>query len=186
MSAESGRPGLLERILHPEGRPRVVGVYPSVEACLQAIRQANAAGFTKLVAHSPIPSREIEEAMQKRPGVIRYFTLVGGIIGGAGGFTLATLASFLWNQNTGGKPIVSVPPFLIITFECTILLAGISTLLGFLLSSRLPQPRLSPAYRERFGEDSFGVGVVCAEAEAGKAEQALRQAGAEEVFRVEG
>jgi hypothetical protein len=185
MSQEPGRQGRLDRIFHPEGHPRVVGVFTSLEACLQAIRRAKAAGFERLVVHSPIPSREIEEAMPKGPGVIRHFTLIGGILGGAGGFTLATLVSFLWNHNTGGKPIVSVPPFLIITFECAILLAGISTLLGFLLSARLPQPALSQAYRDRFGEDRFGVGVVCAEAEAGKAEQVLRQAGAEEVFRVE-
>jgi hypothetical protein len=184
----SGSPGRLrqlwDRALHPGGEPAVVGSYASLEQCLQAVRGLRQAGLDRLQVYSPVPAHELEEALEPGPGVIRYFTLLGGILGGGGGFLLASWTSLQGGLITGGKPMISVPPFLVITFECAILVAGLFTLLGFLLSSRLPQPFLSPSYRERFGEDRFGVGVICGEFELRQAEETLKQAGAEEVFRV--
>ncbi len=51
------------------------------------------------------------------------------------------LTSLSWPLIVGGKPIVSLPPFLIIAFALTILFGALSTFLGFLLLSRLPSLR---------------------------------------------
>ncbi|MGZ8432659.1 MAG: quinol:electron acceptor oxidoreductase subunit ActD, partial [Candidatus Deferrimicrobiaceae bacterium] len=48
------------------------------------------------------------------------------------------LTTLSWPLIVGGKPIVSVPPFLIIAFALTILFGALSTFAGFLLLSRLP------------------------------------------------
>lgn len=175
--------GLIDRVLHPDGNPRSVGVYSTHEKCLDAINYLKNKGFSRLVIYSPIPSHEIEEALGKGAAVIKWFTLAGGISGGAGGFLLAALTSLEWGIHTGGKPIISVPPFLIITFECTILFGALATLLGFLHASRIPQPKLSKVYMEEFGEDRFGVGIVCGDSEVEEAEMALRDSGADEVRR---
>lgn len=181
--------GRLDKVLHPDGHPRVVGVYDSLDGCVEAIGRIRTAGFENLVIHSPVPSHEIEEAMNKGMSIIRYFTLFGAIAGGIGGFLLSSYASMRWNLAgfneliTGGKPVISIPAFLIITFECTILLGGIGTLVGFFYASRIPQPTMSDVYLESFGVDRFGVGIVCDENQLEKAEAALKTNGASEVYR---
>ncbi|HEY4717136.1 MAG TPA: quinol:electron acceptor oxidoreductase subunit ActD, partial [bacterium] len=43
-----------------------------------------------------------------------------------------------WKINVGGKPVVSIPAFVIIAFELTILFGALATFFGFLLFSKLP------------------------------------------------
>jgi hypothetical protein len=69
----------------------------------------------------------------------------------------------------------------VIAFELTILLGGLCTLLGLLVTARLPSLKLAPQYDTRFSVDRFGVQVTCDAAERGTIEDLLRRAGAEEV-----
>ena len=86
---------------------------------------------------------------------------------------------------TGGRPIISFPPFLIITYEMTILFGVLVTLLGFHVVSGLPAWQDHP-YDARSGVDRFGVIVPCAgEPERVEAARLIREAGAEEVRDVE-
>jgi len=172
---------LIDWVFNPEGHPRVMGVFPNEEVCIKAILKLRTEGYKRLIVHSPAPSHHLEAAIGKGPSIVRYFTLVGGILGAAGGFSLASWTSVQWDLVVSGKPIISVPPYLIITFECTILLGAIFTLVGFLHSSRLPRPDLGKLYQGAFGDDKFGIGIVCDENEIKEAEKALVAAGAEEV-----
>ena len=83
---------------------------------------------------------------------------------------------------TGGKPVVSIPPFVVIAFEMMILFGGLCTLIGLVVLGRLPSFRTSPRYDPRFTDDRFGVAVHCDRAErAASVRDLLRGAGAEEV-----
>ncbi len=90
---------------------------------------------------TPFGVPEVEEILPGKRSKVRYFALVGAASGTASGFALTILTSLSWPLIVGGKPIVSIPPFIIIAFALTILFGALATFAGFLLLSRLPSLR---------------------------------------------
>jgi hypothetical protein len=168
----------------PAGPASVLGVFAHVDTTVRAIKELRARGFGAVAAYTPLPLEEVEEALTGHGlprSPVRLFTLVGALIGTASGFALTIWSSLKWNLVVGGKPIVSIPPYVIIAFELTILLGGLCTLLGLFVTARLPGLRGSPRYDPRFTADRFGVEVACPPDQLQTVEEILRRAGAEEV-----
>ncbi|HEU5190525.1 MAG TPA: DUF3341 domain-containing protein [Methylomirabilota bacterium] len=163
----------------------VLGIFAHVDTTLQAIRELRAKGFADLTVYTPVPVEEIEEEIEHvRPlSKVRLFTVVGGVTGTATGFFLTIWSSLKWGLVTGGKDPVSIPPFVIIGFELTILFGGLATLLAVFLLGRLPKIRQSATYDPRFTLDRFGVAVACPPDRAQAVSALLSAAGAEEVRR---
>ncbi|OGR20076.1 MAG: hypothetical protein A3K53_10325 [Deltaproteobacteria bacterium RIFOXYB2_FULL_66_7] len=90
---------------------------------------------------TPFGVPEVEEILPRGRSNVRFFALVGAASGTVTGFAFTILTSLSWPLIVGGKPIVSLPPFLIIAFALTILFGALSTFAGFLLLSRLPSLR---------------------------------------------
>lgn len=161
--------------------PGLVGSFRHLDCLLEAIQQLRQAGYRDLQTFSPVPHHTIDEALEKPPSPVRFFTLVGCILGGFIGLWLTIGASLHYPLMTGGKPIISIPPFLIITFALTILLGGLLTIGGMLLNIRLPRIHLVPAYDLKFSGDRFGLWVPCEGGNFDTVTRLLRDAGAEEV-----
>ncbi|HKZ06490.1 MAG TPA: DUF3341 domain-containing protein [Methylomirabilota bacterium] len=163
----------------------VLGIFAHVDTTLQAIRDLRAKGYGDLTVYTPVPVEEIEEEIEHiRPhSKVRLFTVIGGVTGAATGFFLTIWSSLKWDLITGGKASVSIPPFVIIGFELTILFGGLATVLAVLLLGRLPKLRPSPTYDPRFTLDRFGVAVACPPDRAQAVSALLSAAGAEEVRR---
>jgi hypothetical protein len=163
----------------------VKGVFPYLDDLLTAIGRVRKAGYSDFTVVSPLPRHEIEEAIyDNEPSPVRWWTLFGGIFGGTGGFVLAAMTSAVWPMALpGGKPVVSIPPFVIITFECTVLIAGLMSLAAIIYHCRLPAFDLDVEVCDpRFSSDRFGLVVHGLDAEERKkAAQLLNDAGAEEV-----
>jgi Protein of unknown function (DUF3341) len=162
----------------------VLGVFAHVDTAVRAIRELRGKGLGPISTYSPVPLEEFEEALTGYGlplSPVRLFTLVGAITGTVTGFWLTIWSSIKWGLVVGGKPVVSIPPFVVIAFELTILLGGLCTLLALLLLSRLPRLGRSPHYDPRFTADRFGVEVACPADQVRAAEEILRRAGAEEV-----
>jgi hypothetical protein len=67
------------------------------------------------------------------------------------GFALCIYTVLRYPLIVGGKPVVSILPFVVIAFELTILLGSLATFAGFLLNARLPYiPRI-------FNPDEYGT-----------------------------
>jgi len=163
----------------------VLGVFAHVDTTIDAIRQLRAKGFADLTVYSPVPVEEIEEEMEKgRPlSKVRLFSIAGALTGTATAFFLTIWTSLKWELVTGGKAPVSIPPFIIIAFEMSILLCGLATLLAVLVLGKLPKVRPSATYDPRFTVDRFGVAVTCPPDRADAARTLLTASGAEEVRR---
>jgi len=158
-----------------------LGIFADPESALAAAGQLKSAGFDGLEILSPIPIHGIDDVLGPKKSVIKRFTLFGGIFGGLAGFALAAGTAVMYAHPTGGRPIITIPPFLIITYEMTILCGILATVLGFFISARFPAIR-ERVYTPEAAVDKFVVTVACdTEESANRAGTVLREAGAEEV-----
>jgi molybdopterin-containing oxidoreductase family membrane subunit len=164
--------------------PGVLGVFEYLDAAVAAIRELKAGGYRDLTVYSPIPRHELEEALDQPVSPVRMFTLVGGIAGCATGAWITLYMSYDWPLVVGGKPVGSIPPYVVIMFEMTILFGALSTLLGIAFNALMAARRRGTiAYDPRFSNDRFGIFVACGSDRVGAVESLLRTAGAEEVRR---
>jgi hypothetical protein len=158
-----------------------IALFGDSRAALAAASALTSAGFAAPAVISPIPLETAEEVLGKKKSVIKRFTFFGALLGGACGFLLAAGTAVLYLHPTGGRPIIPFPPFLVITYEMTILFGILATVIGFLVSARLPAIR-DRAYAPEAAVDRFAVAVTCDDGERFQhAAQILRDAGAEEV-----
>ena len=170
--------GLLTRA---KRMPGLLASFIHIDAAVDAIRGLRAMGYRNLVVYSPSPNHELEEALNHRVSPVRLFTLIGGLTGCAAGFGMTIWMSYDWPVLVGGKPIASIPPYVVIAFELTILFGGLATLIGMMVLGRLPRFRFSPSFDSRFTNDRFGVAVHCSPDRSPSVREILRSAGAEEV-----
>lgn len=118
-------------------------IFDDKEEFLENLRRLIREGVPKerIRAITPFAVPEADEILPRPRSRVRFFALVGAGTGTVTGFAFTILTSLSWPLIVGGKPIVSLPPFIIIAFALTILFGSLSTFLGFLLLSRLPSIR---------------------------------------------
>ena len=134
---------------------------------------------------SPVPLEEAQEIVGLHKSRVRHFSLAGAIIGAISGFAMAVGTALVFILPTGGRAIITIPPYLIITYEMTILFGVLFTLIGFHFVSGLPAWRDRP-YTPSASIDRFVVVVNGATSEqVARAEAIIREAGADEIRHVE-
>ena len=158
----------------------VLGVFAEIDGAVEAIEKLKAAGMHRIETFSPMPSHDLEHAVHPPASPVRLFTLIGGLTGAATGFALPTLTSLDWPLVTGGKPIISIPPMVIIAFELAILFGELSTVAGLFINARLPRARTQVIYDPSFSAGNFGV-FVSANGNVAQARDIMQQAGATSV-----
>lgn len=115
-------------------------IFDGKEEFLEELRRLAAEGTAadRIRVFTPFAVPEVEAIFPRGRSNVRFFALLGGLTGTLSGFALTILTSLDWPLIVGGKPVVSIPPFIIIAFALTILFGALSTFAGFLLLSRLP------------------------------------------------
>ena len=159
----------------------VLGIFSYLDLTIKAIKKLKDEGFKNLRVFSPMPNHEIEHAVAEKESIVRFFTLFGAMLGSACGVGFTVLTSSAWPLPVSAKPIVSLPPYIVIIFELTILIGALSTLIGLLVNSRLRRNVPSSMYDPRFSEDKFGIMVTCGKDKIKQVEEILNSEGAEEI-----
>jgi hypothetical protein len=125
--------------------------FDNPNAVVAAARRTYEAGYRRINAYSPFPIEELSEAIGYHRDYVALCVLICGILGAVGGFMLQYwTAAFDYPINVGGRPLLSIPAFIPITFECTILMAAFGAFIGNLAMNWLPQP-----YHPVFNVPSF-------------------------------
>lgn len=165
----------------------VIGHFKFVDDTLKGIKRLKEMGHGEMELFSPVPNHELEDEIYKgKPrSPVRMFTLLGGLTGLCGAFLMTIWMSLDYPVRVSAKPLVSIPAFVVIGFECTILLGGIFTLLGLLHNCKLPDllsgSKFREGYRGVFTRDVFGLVARVPKDKTEGIKQVLNQCGAHEV-----
>jgi hypothetical protein len=111
------------------------------EYLVAAARASYTEGYRRMDAYSPFPVQDLPRAIGRRGTAIPLLVLLGGTIGGLGGYFMQAYAMAVdYPLNIGGRPLHSWPAFIPITFELTVLCASLTAFLSVFLLNKLPQP----------------------------------------------
>ncbi|EQM73688.1 DUF3341 domain-containing protein [Pseudomonas stutzeri] len=117
--------GLLADFAHPD-------------AMLDAARAARAAGYRRIEAYSPFPVEGIEEVLEHRSNRPYWFGVVGALVGVAIGLGMQIYANLSYPLEIGGRPLIALQSFSIVTFLLMVSFATIFAVFGLLWLCRLP------------------------------------------------
>ena len=158
-----------------ESKQGILASFDYLDSAVEAIEALRKAGFKKrsIQAYAPVPEHELEHAMGYGQSPVRVFALVGALTGAAAGFALSIFTSMDWPLVVGGKPILSIPAFVVIAFEMTILFGALSTVIGLFITTRLPHLKPLVVYDPEFSAGRFGVYVSASAEKVGEARKIL-------------
>jgi hypothetical protein len=97
-------------------------------------------GYVNFDTYSPFPIHGIDKAMGMSPSVLPWLSLIGCILG-----LSSALALQIWTNGIdykipiSGKPFISLPAFVPVAFELTILFTAFFTVFGMFALNKLPQ-----------------------------------------------
>ncbi|PAY20359.1 hypothetical protein CKO51_06850 [Rhodopirellula sp. SM50] len=133
--------------------------FTTVDSLLSACRRIRDAGYTKTDAYTPFPVHGIDKALGIKPTALPWICLIAGATG-----TCIALVMQIWMNSIdykyiiSGKPYISLPAFIPVAFELTILLASFGAFFGMWALNGLPKfsnpmftdPRFDRATDDRF------------------------------------
>jgi Protein of unknown function (DUF3341) len=160
--------------------PGLLASFRYIDSAVDAIRGLKSKGYRNLTVYSAAPNHELEAAVGHKVSPVRLFTLLGGMTGITAGLAMTYWMSLDWPLLVGGKPIATVPPYVVIMFELMVLCGSLCTVSGVVILSAALR-RKGAMYDPRFSDDRIGVFVPCPQQEYSAVENLLKSAGAEEI-----
>ncbi|WP_417732560.1 quinol:electron acceptor oxidoreductase subunit ActD [Rosistilla oblonga] len=137
----------------------VVAEYDTPDALIAAANRVREAGYTKTDAFSPFPVHGIDEAIGIKPTILPWIVLAAGITGCLTGLSMETWMNAIdYPYIISGKPYISLPAFIPVAFELTILFSAFAAFFGQWALNGLPKfsnamftsPRFDAATDDKF------------------------------------
>ena len=160
----------------------VLGLYNDPNQAADAMDALKNAGFPQgtfdVLTGTPYPEGAFGEHVPQHR--LFRFPAFGAIIGFTLALFLTAATQIAYPLVTGGKPILSLFAMLVILYEMSMLSAVISTVVGIVIESRLPN--INPGvYDNRITEGLIGVVITTDDDQTDTAIDALNGAGAMEI-----
>jgi hypothetical protein len=164
----------------------IAGIFLDEHKTVAAAHKFREMGFKQFDAITPYPVHGIEEAVGIKRSNIPYVTFVAGILGCAFATWLMWWTSEVnWPINVGGKPFFSLPAFIPIMFELTVLFGALASVSALLYFCKLPQID-PPVIDPDLSSHKFAIFIPSTEMnyDEAKLSSLLSQFGAAEVKKV--
>jgi len=116
----------------------VLGVYDDEDVLLSAIKKIRESGVKIHEVYSPFPVHGIDDALGYKRTRLPIAAFLFGLLGTTLAVTMQTwMLGFDWPMIIGGKDFISLPPFVPVTFELTVLLSALGMVATFMIVSDL-------------------------------------------------
>ena len=138
----------------------VYALYPDPNAAQRAVDALRAAGVADgdITVVSSEPFEEFEFSHRDKATWLYWIAGLGGAVGLGFGSWLTSMTENAWPLETGGMPIVSWWPNIIVMFELTMLFAILATVITLFVTAEVPRPR-PVLYDLEVAEGQILVGV---------------------------
>lgn len=167
---------------HPaKGNRKRMYIFSSAVMLINALKALRERGYTIVEVFTPVKLQEVETVMGIKKSPVTYWTVAGGVTGLISGFALTAGSVSIYDLIVGGKPVLSLIPFLLVMFELTVLFAAIFNLVAVLYYSRLHKKRTDPWYDSRFSLNKFGILIQYSEEESTEVDSLIEPFNPEEV-----
>jgi len=118
----------------------IAGIFLDEDKVIAAAYKVRESGFVKFDAITPYPVHGMEEACGIKRSLIPYVTFAAAGFGLLAGLGLVYYTAAIdWPINIGGKPMFSLPAFIPIMFELTILFAALCTVGALFYMCKMPR-----------------------------------------------
>lgn len=167
---------------HDNNREVVYGLYNDEEDLLRAVKLAKNDHLDIYDVYSPFPVHGLDPLLGLEESRLHQAGFIYGALG--------TMTAFLgmtwiftkdWPNIFGGKPYWSVPAFIPITFELTVLFAAIGMTVTFYVINGLGPGVVNKHLDDRITDDKFCIAFDKSAVSKEKAEAFFRATGASEV-----
>lgn len=161
----------------------VTGTYYDDKDLIQGINKIQNNNILIFDVRTPFPVHGLDDVLQfKRSRLPRLGFIAGGLGGILAFFFQAWIFTTSWPINFGGKPFLSVPSFIPVTFEMAVLFAAIALVFGFLIKSKIGPGAPTFIFEKSTTDDTFLVIIKeTKETNGDIITKILRQAGAQEI-----
>mgnify|MGYP000424918018 CR=1 FL=1 len=118
----------------------MICLFTDPDAVLKAAAELRRAGYTRYDVHTPYPLHGLDDAMGIKRTILPWLALGGGVAGMGLALHLQWWTGAVdYPLVIGGKPLFAIQPSIPITFELTILLTAIVTVVGMFALNGLPR-----------------------------------------------
>jgi hypothetical protein len=153
----------------------VVGIFDDEDVLLSGIKKVLDSGIKIQEVYSPFPVHGIDDAL----GIKRTRLPIAAFLFGLTGTSLALLMQiwmlgYDWPMIIGGKNHASLPPFIPVTFELTVLLSALGMVGTFMIVSDLKPYKWPRQFDIRSTEDKHVMAVDLA-VNGGKSKDELKR-----------
>ena len=141
-----------------EKKNLITVIFDDEKPLLQAVKKLQESNEKIIDVLTPFPVHGLDKALRMKRTSIPMIGFIFGALGGLLGFIFqAWIFTIDYPLVFGGKPFLSVPSFIPVTFECTILFAALSMVAAFLIRSRLKPEKEFKPIDERITDDRFVI-----------------------------
>ena len=140
----------------------VVGNFYDEQVLFPAVSAVRKSGYKIHDVYTPFPMHGLDAAMGLRDTSLHTAGFIYGIMGTTTAFSFITWAFTTdWPLNIGGKPFFSLPAWIPIIFELTVLFAAVGMVLTFCYLCQLAPFVKKDHFNLRSTDDTFTMAIEC-------------------------
>lgn len=162
----------------------LLGVFEDEDVLMHAVHDIRHEGVKIHEVFSPYPIHGLDENLGYKRSRLPIAAFMFGVTGATLALTMmVSMNGFDWPMNVGGKPNASIPNFIPITFEGTVLFAAFGMVGTFFTASNLFPWSKPVIFDKRITDDKFVMAIDLSNNKLSKEQlsQILKSKGATEV-----